>query len=50
LALSIARGGISQALDGVARNLTPTSDALVERVQSAAVAAEGIEWSVDARL
>jgi transposase len=49
--LSITRGGISQALDRVAKNLAPTYDALVKQVQSApVVAADETGWKVDARL
>jgi len=49
--LSITRGGLSQALDRVAKTLAPTYDALVEQVQSApVVAADETGWKVGARL
>ncbi|MGH7753524.1 MAG: IS66 family transposase [Gemmatimonadales bacterium] len=46
-ALSVSRGGLSQALDRVGRALAPTYDALVEQVQgSAVVAADETGWKV----
>jgi len=49
--LSITRGGISQALDRVAKALAPTYDALVEQVRSAeVVAADETGWKVGGHL
>ena len=49
--LNVTRGGISQALDRVAKTLSPTYDALVEKVQSApVVAADETGWKVAGHL
>jgi transposase len=50
-ALSITRGGLSQALDRVAQSLAPTYHALVEQVQRApVVGADETGWKVGGRL
>jgi transposase len=49
--LCVSRGGLSQALDRVAKNLAPTYDALAEQVHSApVVAADETGWRVGGRL
>ncbi len=49
--LNVTRGGISQALDRVAKPLAPTYGALVEQVQnSPVVAADETGWKVGGRL
>ena len=49
--INVTRGGISQALDRVAKTLAPTYDALVEQVHNAPVAAaDETGWKVAAHL
>jgi transposase len=49
--LQVTRGGISQALDRIAKSLSPTYHSLVQQVQSApVVAADETGWKVAAHL